>query len=416
MNTALTPYIECALLTRHYCYVPGLGAFMSREIPGRMSASAGGTYQIDAPRREVTFNARMTHDDGELTVLVAQGQGIAYSQAEAFVRQEVAAIRRALAQQGGICGIGIVGQLYYDRSVESGDEELRFRPAVQRNLAESCGLADLTVPTWRQLERERNARRAAAMPNQGAAAEADVTGMRADRGERIHISIPRRWLRHVAVVVLIVCAFFASPLPSDHLDSSEYASMPLTALQTFRHLNTLVWQSWDERWESTTVYNNLPDPAAELDGMASVDPLADDADDTETQSDEAVAPSAPEAPASDTAPAVASKRYCIIVRSSANRLQIEAELGALLREGHDKAAVLERDGRFRLSIETFDAKDEALRYLEALRGRQGYADAWLLPVRQADLPSPIIKNPHNDGNQLSMELSHPKHRTVSDKG
>lgn len=401
MNTALTPYIEHALLTRHYCYVPGLGAFMSREVAGTVSASADGTCRLGAPRREVTFNARMSHDDGELTVLVAEDRGIPYPQAEAFVRQEVAAIRRHLAQTDGPCPLGIVGQLYGVRDAESDAEGLRFVPAPQHHLAEGCGLADLRLPTWRQLERERLR---AATPH--VAPPAAGPAIRTDR-EHIHISVPRRWVRHVAVIVLIVCAFFVTPLPADHPGNSEYAAMPLAALQSFQRLDTRVWQSWSDEWET---------PEA-LDAVQALG--AADADSTDTAGLAAGSPLATAVPATAPTPAAvpaagaSPRRYCIIVRSGTSRRQIEAERDALQRQGYDKAAVIERDGRYRLCIDAFDAKDEALHYLEALRGRQGYGDAWILPLGR---PSQIIKNPDNDGNQLSMELSHPKHRTASDKG
>lgn len=426
MNPALTPYIEYALTTRHYCYVPGLGAFMSREVPARLSAEADGTYRVQPPRREVTFNARMHHDDGVLTVLVSQGRKLTYPQAEVFVRHEVRAIRRRL-DEAGSCPLGQVGELH--QSAAGPETEVRFEPAPRDGAAETYGLAELSVTSWRTLEQERlRAARAARTHTDGTETEQPdsarrVPAIRTDR-ERIHFSIPRRWLHHAAVIVLIICAFFALPGTSDRdAGRSEYAAMPLTALQTLQHIDTRTWQTWEEAWEADDLLASLPDPTEAPSAPADTAIAPTDVQPTLAEAATLTTDAQP-ASGNNTPPeaprAQAEKLYYIIVGSSTTLREAEATRSKMQARGLEGIDILERDGRFRLYVETFGDKAEAQRYLDALRlERPEYGDAWLLPVRlgrTAPTPQPIIKNTHNDGNQLSMELSHPKHRTASDQG
>jgi len=408
MRTFAT-YIEYLLMTRHYCYVPGKGAYMLSDEPATMGthpsigADSRRVHKLEAPRRIIRFSPLHHHDDGMLANLLMEAEGMTYDEACRYIERQAPLL--------------------------SDDFE---NSASLHTDTDNFGYGVLSLETWGDLEARLNA---AAHPEQQAPAlekksrEADV------------IAIPRYWAQRVAVVLLIAVCFFASFLGLDDQSAQQqYANViDLSILQRGTHS----MQSWgdnnydlEEEEDSISAGDELGDIYAygsDEDEIWSEEEVAsyalsEEEDIEEDSADDSAAEEATAEPAETPAATVAvapelmkaitvapnGKLYYIIVASCPNQQDADRALNNLRKQGHNEVGILERDDRFRLYINRFGDKAEAEAYLKVLRQDDSFRSAWLLPVREASLSS-IIKNTYND-NQLFMELSHLNQRTERDQG
>ena len=382
----LATFVEFVLMTRHYCCVPGLGVWMSKDVPSRIE-NADGNLRLTPPHREITFSSQMLHDDGVLITLVMESASVSYDDASAWINHEVRAVLSQL--EHGPVAIGHIGSL---RIING---QISFETsALPVGDPASYGLETITLTPWKVLE---NAGRQTAA---GTGADAD----------NYHITLPKQWIHNVAVVVLIVCAMFANMMPTIE-SRNEQANLVNTGFirNTF-HLNTLTRQSWDEAWEDAAVLDSIEAENA-------LTPL------TRLNADTTVAVPGVWKEASreglpDSRDLIASsvngKLYYIIVASCSTEANARAELQRLSDGGRNEIGILARDGRFRLYINLFSLKPDAEQYLLDLRQNECFKDAWLLPVKVDALSQ--IKNNQDNGNYLSVELSNVERGSENDQG
>ncbi|WP_278434785.1 hypothetical protein [Muribaculum intestinale] len=96
------------LVLRHDCVVvPGLGALIAHHTPASIDSEL---ECIFPPRRSITFNAELVHNDGLLISSVARRHRLTYDQAAQIVTDCVNAMRYQL-QQEGETGLGHLGVL-----------------------------------------------------------------------------------------------------------------------------------------------------------------------------------------------------------------------------------------------------------------------------------------------------------------
>ena len=416
-------YIEYLLMTRHYCYVPGRGAYMLAEEPARFTmadSQSAGQSLFTAPRRVVRFSSLHYHDDGLLANLLMEAEGMTYDEACRYIERQAPLL---------------------------GDQFLN--DAALHTDIDNFGFDDLRLDTWAAIERKKAQAAAPVIPLPAAKAEAEA-------GDRDTIAIPKYWLRRAVAIVLIGICFFANFIGLNERESKEQLAA-IFSVSMFRSASDLTSQSWeemdDEMLDAEIAAFDQALLAAEdaTDADLLADPLATSADADLLAMTEAVpvpdaSPSgptsaaAPKSPAAPIAPAPAldptkwneslpmrnmdselamaqsptGRLYYIIIASCPSEADAQRALGNLHNAGYDNVGVLERDGRFRLYVNFFALKSEADAYISKLRQIERFHDAWMLPVRDGSL-SHNIKNTYND-NQLSMELSHLNQRTERDQG
>lgn len=402
-------YIEYLLMTRHYCYVPGRGAYMLAEEPARclMTDSQSNDFSlIAAPRRVVRFSSLHYHDDGLLANLLMEAEGMTYDEACRYIERQMPLLNDQFLQEAA---------LHTD--------------------IENFGLEDLHIDTWAAIERKK-ALAAAPVVELPAAAS---TAMAEDRDV---IAIPKYWLHRAVAILLFIICFFANFIGLNERESKDQLASVFNVCM-FRLATDLTSQSW-EQLDDALLDAEIEafDPEALLAFAEDTDLLAFDAavpipDTSPSGPTSAVLSSSP-APAPtaaadldptkwneslpmrnmDSELAMAQsptgRLYYIIIASCPSEADAQRALGNLHTAGYDNVGVLERDGRFRLYVNFFAIKSEAEAYISKLRQIERFHDAWMLPVRDGSL-SHNIKNTYND-NQLSMELSHLNQRTERDQG
>lgn len=142
---SLIEHIEY-LMTRHDCVVvPGWGAFIANYCPARYD---DGREAMAHPRREVGFNADVTHNDGLLVQSIMRREGMTYDDAARFVADSVAAYRQQLSADNEV-SMGHLG--YFRRNDGRYIEFVPFRHA--NNCDGYFGLADVDIKSVAALER-----------------------------------------------------------------------------------------------------------------------------------------------------------------------------------------------------------------------------------------------------------------------
>lgn len=400
----LATYIEYLLITRHYCYVPGHGAYMLAEESAALSLALGVTGKqstIAAPRRVVRFSPLHHHDDGLLANLLMEAEGMTYDEACRYIARQVPLLTESFQQEA----------------------------ALHTNI-DYFGLEDIQVDTWAAIERKKALAAAGDMQPAGVTPSAEMT-IHAEKKEDT-IAIPKYWIRRAAAIALIIVCFFANFLGlNDRVAEEQLAAvLDINMLQRAAQISP-DWTSEDEESiddafaasiesiEQLEAEDDLAlaDEEAMEEETAQEEPAKQHTTQTETPDPRKWNESLP-IRSMDSQLAMSQsptgRLYYIIVASCATEADANRALGNLRHAGYDNVGVLERDGRFRLYVNFFAQKGEAESYLTKVRGIERFHDAWLLPVRDGSL-SHIIKNTYND-NQLSMELSHLNQRTERDQG
>ena len=407
-------------MTRHYCYVPGRGAYMLSDEPATMGTHPSiGTdsrrmHKLEAPRRIIRFSPLHHHDDGMLANLLMEAEGMTYDEACRYIERQVTLL----------------------------PEDFHTSSSLHID-TENFGCNELSFETWGDIEARLNA---IAHPNKPSDEK--------EKKDADIIAIPRYWAQRVAVVLLIAVCFFASFLGlDDQSTQQQYANvLDLSMLQRGAMINPNWGDEEDSDLQDDDNDINAGDELGDIYAYGSdddaiwsdeeVQAYALDAEET-SEEEPAAVETAAEAPAVEkpaTAKTIAEssamekpavektaapiaktitvapngKLYYIIVASCPNQQDADRALNNMQKKGYNEIGILERDDRFRLYINRFGDKAEAEAYLKVLRQDDSFRNAWLLPVREASLSS-IIKNTYDD-NQLFMELSHLNQRTERDQG
>jgi len=168
------------LLTCHDCVaVPGWGAFIANYSQAHYDEQQA---LMARPRRDVTFNAGVTHNDGLLAQSLVRREGMTFDQAMRFIADSVTTFRQQLAMDSEVS----MGRLGYFRRNDG--RYIEFVPFDADNAIDGYyGLADVNVKTVDVLERElAEQEAAAAVP---AAVIRQERGLFSRRGTRIAASV-----------------------------------------------------------------------------------------------------------------------------------------------------------------------------------------------------------------------------------
>lgn len=365
----LSTYIEYLLMTRHYCYVPGHGAYMmsdevnSQEFMPLIGSESQINYQLAAPRRIVKFSPILNHDDGILSNLLMEAEGISFDEANRYIKRQIALLPENFNE---------LASLHTD--------------------VENYGFETISLETWSQLEAKLN-------PQES---ENDSSLQESYSSFEIHkdtVSIPKYWIKRAAISLLIAIFFFSNFIGLNVHNDQMASVLNVCILQR----PVLVHQTWDENLETTEfVPSSVIMTEDDNDQNNTLEDVVETVFESEDFSSEGVFADFKQ----DT--------YFIIVASTNSDNDAYRVCNKYLKKEFDETGILEHKGLYRVFLNSFVDKTEATNYLRSLRKENESIKAWVLPIKEGTL-SYIIKNKYND-NQLSLELSHPNQRTERDKG
>ena len=211
--TSLIPHIEY-LLQRHDCVIlPGIGAFVVEHVSARIIPEEG---VILPPRREISLNGLISHDDGMLATSLSRAEGINFEEARNLMNREIASIRRALEADGEYA-IGRIGTL------RAGDEDtvdfIPFRSA-ERDMAD-MGLTSAPLRSPAEAEEDTEEIELTAAER---AAET-YAPVRRFSDKNYYIPVNKVFAKCAASVIAVLCVAMALIIPVN----DRKATMPVRA-------------------------------------------------------------------------------------------------------------------------------------------------------------------------------------------
>lgn len=191
---SMIEHIEYLMLSNDCVVVPGFGAFIAQYTSSH-NCSQNSTFT--SPKRNISFNASINHNDGLLANSIAKKASIPYAEALKQIEKSTTICRQALSD-GSEVPFGRLGFF-----ISNGEGHIEFIP-FHHELANDdfFGLQSFSFPTLS----ERNAQ---------VATEETVS----ETYSESEINIGRRnWFSHKAVqiaasIVMLVCLTFALSTP-----------------------------------------------------------------------------------------------------------------------------------------------------------------------------------------------------------
>ena len=429
----LSTYIEYLLMTRHYAFVPGLGGFMFQEVPSQITQDG----RLTPPSRIIKFNRFLDHDDGMLANVMMRSEALSYDEIIQAIRISVAEILNKVQHQEH-CQLGRLGSIFVDA-----DSHVSFEAATRvDNDPVHFGLASVKFQHWQDVEAARKAETIseptqevvspAPAPIQASATKRSVssTKPRINHHDGI-VELPTRWLRRAAIVLLVVSFIIANMIPwSTTHDGMHFANLIDTG-SLLRRLNifdpvvlpadkataTLIEGSDSSSISATSVAQvtdsvNIQASSAPV-AEATPAPASTDSQQTTKASSTS---SSKEKPSVSTTASFSTKQYLVIVGSCTSLSEAERLVRRLRRKGIEGLEIYDNNnGRYRVYIDSFTKKKEAVSYLDQLRATTQFKDAWVLAVRPSSHPLSYNKK-IKDNDQLPMELSHHIRSAERDQG
>ncbi len=155
----IAKYISNLLFEYECIVIPGLGGFITKEIPASIHPTQHG---FSPPSKEIVFNIHLKTNDGLLINHLAQSENISYTDSKLRVDNFVNKCKTAL-EKGKRIRFHKIGVLF-----ENDDENIQFEPDKSQNyLADSFGLTNFISPaikretTRQKIEKKFKDRKAA---------------------------------------------------------------------------------------------------------------------------------------------------------------------------------------------------------------------------------------------------------------
>jgi nucleoid DNA-binding protein len=326
------PAIQKLLFLEDCLIIPGLGGFVSRYRPAVIDRSTG-TFM--PPAKEVAFNDELLQNDGQLVSFISEKGGIpmnmARLQVELFVEET-----KVMLTRNQTVSLGEIGHF-----IRNSNGRISFQIDPGANLyPDSYGLAPFQL---RQVVREESA----------GIAEIPVTELK-----RTPVNLN---LRRIAIAMPLLIVFSLLPYHSrvtDSLTSSPASMLPEPSLF---HLNYP-----DIKLRDTTKMVEFPIREEVTSDTVTSDTVTSDGK-GEVKKEE---------PKPEISPVIGKFQViagCFKIRANADRLHKQ-----LVEKGYPAAIAPSRNGLlFKVSVESYASREEALNGLSRLKHAEPGLDLWV---------------------------------------
>lgn len=353
----LAQHIEALLLENDCVIVPNFGGFVAHYAPA--------TYVKEEnlflpPTRIIGFNSQLKLNDGVLVQSYMSAHDTSFADATRMVEKEVDALIGLLHEEGK-AHLENVGEIHYNIY---GNYE--FTPYDHKITTPSLyGLDSFEMRELSTLQRKERV-----------LVPANLTKEK----KTYEISISRTLLRNAAAMIAVIVMFFAfsTPVENTYVEKNNYAQ--LLPGELFEQIEK---QSVAVTPVSVVAKHNPQNAATSQTKKVSVDkprtskPIAVKEIKVAKQ-ETAPATPAVATPATPSVQPQARHPFHIIVAGGIGLKDAEAMAEQLKAKGFAEAKALNSDGKIRVSIRSFENREEATRQLLELRKNETYKNAWLL--------------------------------------
>ena len=305
----IIPLIQELLMNHDCVVVPGFGGFLANFSPARIDKTSS---TLHPPRKVLSFNKNLTHNDGLLIGALSAKMNIGYNEARAIVEEQVLNYKRSINNGQAVFFEGIGG------FSGNGEGNLQFEPDMTVNyLASSFGLEPIEVVPQKKYDvREKVVKHIDKEP--------------------IRSYSTRRILWRAAVIVPLIALLVAVPLKTDLFNGSTELSTLNPLASTELEINEEAISSANISFgEAETTTSSAP--AMETSTSAPIAPIAVGAE---------VSP----APISAVS---ASKGYSVVTGSFKVKENALAQAEMLREKGFTPEIMEASNGFFRVSAAVY---------------------------------------------------------------
>ena len=358
----LAQHIETLLLENDCVIVPGFGGFVAHYSPATRIKEEN---IFLPPTRTIGFNPQLKLNDGVLVQSYMSAYDTSFADASRIVEKEVNEFIGLLHEEGK-AHLDNIGEIHYN--VYGNYEFIPYDSKIttpslygldffeMQELSVLQQKEKVWVPT--HLEKEK---------------------------KTFEISINRAYLRNAAAMIAAIVLFFAFSTPVENTDVQKNNYAQLLPSELFEqiekqsvavtpvYVKSEAMQQAKKLSASSTKASSTKKHTA--DKVKTSKPIA--------VKEVKVAKQGTSATTAATAPAVKSQKsvnhpFHIIVAGGISLKDAEAIATQLKSKGFANAKALNMDGKVRVSINSFDNRNEATKQLLELRKNETYKNAWLL--------------------------------------
>ena len=357
----LAQHIETLLLENDCVIVPGFGGFVAHYSPATRVKEEN---IFLPPTRTIGFNPQLKLNDGVLVQSYMSAYDTSFADASRIVEKEVNEFIGLLHEEGK-AHLDNIGEIHYNIY---GNYE--FVPYDYKITTPSLyGLDSFEMHELSVLQQKE---------------KVWIPAHPEKEKKTFEISINRAYLRNAAAMIAAIVLFFAFSTPVENTDvqKNNYAQLlPSELFEQIEKQSVVV----------TPVYvkSDAMQQAKKLSATASTSSSTKTSSTKKNTADKTSKPIAvrevkvAKQETAATAPAVKSPEsanhpFHIIVAGGISLKDAEAIATQLKSKGFANAKALNMDGKVRVSINSFDNRNEATKQLLELRKNETYKNAWLL--------------------------------------
>ena len=340
----LAQHIETLLLENDCVIVPGFGGFVAHYSPATRVKEEN---IFLPPTRTIGFNPQLKLNDGVLVQSYMSAYDTSFADASRIVEKEVNEFIGLLHEEGK-AHLDNIGEIHYNIY---GNYE--FVPYDYKITTPSLyGLDSFEMHELSVLQQKE---------------KVWIPAHPEKEKKTFEISINRAYLRNAAAMIAAIVLFFAFSTPVENTDVQKNNYAQLLPSELFEQIEK-------QSVAVTPVYvkSDAMQQAKKLSATAST------SSSTKTSSTKKNTADKTSKPIAVREVKVAKHPYHIIVAGGISLKDAEAIATQLKSKGFANAKALNMDGKVRVSISSFDNRNEATKQLLELRKNETYKNAWLL--------------------------------------
>lgn len=363
----LAQHIEALLLENDCVIIPGLGGFVAHYAPATRVKEEN---LFLPPTRTIGFNPQLKLNDGVLVQSYMSVYETSFADATRIVEKEVDQFIKLLHEEGK-ADLENIGEIHYNIY---GNYE--FVPYDNKITTPSLyGLDSFEMQELSALQRREE--------------KVLIPANMMKEKKTYEIRINRAYLRNAAAMIAAIVLFFAfsTPVANTDIQKNNYAQLlpselfeqiesqsvamtPVTVKTTAAPVKSHVANN--QKTKKTSPKPSASTPKASVVDMPKTSkPIA--------VKEVKVAKQTEASPAPAAKPQVAANHpFHIIVAGGIGMKDAEAMANKLRAKGYAEAKAINTDGKVRVSILSFDNRQEATKQLLELRKNETYKNAWLL--------------------------------------
>ncbi len=354
----LAQHIETLLLENDCVIVPGFGGFVAHYSPATHVKEEN---IFLPPTRTIGFNPQLKLNDGVLVQSYMSAYDTSFADASRIVEKEVNEFTGLLHEEGK-AHLDNIGEIHYNIY---GNYE--FVPYDHKITTPSLyGLDSFEMHELSVLQQKE---------------KVWVPTHPKKEKKTFEISINRAYLRNAAAMIAAIVLFFAFSTPVENTDVQKNNYAQLLPGELFEQIEkqsvavTPVLVKKDvaiaqQTKKSSASNKTSSNPKLTANKIQTSRPIA--VKEVKVTRQEAAPTFTSVKPQADNHP------FHIIVAGGISFKDAEAMANQLNAKGFSEAKALNTDGKVRVSIRSFDNREEATKQLLELRKNENYKDAWLL--------------------------------------